>query len=304
MDTTAETDDTALRRSAPGPAKSIPEPAIEKPLIYRQFAWTRITHWVWAISLFFLLLTGLQIFNAHPALYIGDQSGFGFDNDVLKIGAENTEAGPRGYTETARCEVRHQRRARHVRPGRAAALRGVSRLGDDPVAITTSPPAASSISSSPGCWSARCSPGWSPAWSTAISAIWCRRLGDLKRLPRDIADHARLRFHHTRDYNTLQKLTYAVVLFVFFPLMILTGLAMSPGGDALLPFLPDLLGGRQTARTIHFVVMTLLVAFFVIHIVMILAAGPINELRSIITGWYRTDPAGRGRPSPPTERSA
>src|SRR4051812_36956557 len=67
-------------------------------VIYRQFAWTRVTHWVWAISLFFLLLTGLQIFNAHPALYIGDQSGFGFNNDVLKIGAENTEAGPRGYT--------------------------------------------------------------------------------------------------------------------------------------------------------------------------------------------------------------
>jgi len=114
--------------------------------------------------------------------------------------------------------------------------------------------------------------------------------GDIKQLPRDIADHARLKFHHTGRYNTLQKLTYAVVLFVFFPLMILTGLAMAPGGDALLPFLPDLLGGRQTARTIHFLVMALLVAFFVVHIVMILAAGPINELRSIITGWYRTDP--------------
>ena len=89
------------------------------------------------------------------------------------------------------------------------------------------------------------------------------------------------------------------MLFVFFPLMILTGLAMSPGGDALLPFLPDLLGGRQTARTIHFLVMALLVAFFVIHIVMILAAGPINELRSIITGWYRTDPPAENvRPQP------
>ena len=54
-----------------------------------------------------------------------------------------------------------------------------------------------------------------------------------------------------------------IVLFILFPLMILTGLAMSPGGNALLPFLPDLLGGRQTARTIHFVVMVLLVGFFV-----------------------------------------
>ena len=49
--------------------------------------------------LFFLLLSGLQIFNAHPTLYVGEQSGFGFNNEVLAIGAENTEDGPRGYTE-------------------------------------------------------------------------------------------------------------------------------------------------------------------------------------------------------------
>jgi thiosulfate reductase cytochrome b subunit len=74
------------------------EDAVENRLIYRQSAWTRVTHWLWAISLFFLLLTGLQIFNAHPALYIGDQSGFQFDNSVLRIGAENTPDGPRGFT--------------------------------------------------------------------------------------------------------------------------------------------------------------------------------------------------------------
>ena len=68
------------------------------PLIYRQSIWTRVTHWVWAICLFFLLLTGLQIFNAHPALYIGQQSGFEFENSVFKIGAVNTDAGPRGQT--------------------------------------------------------------------------------------------------------------------------------------------------------------------------------------------------------------
>ena len=93
------------------------------------------------------------------------------------------------------------------RNGRATWL---SRAGRPSRPTTTSRPAASSTSSSPGCWSARCSPGWSPASSTAISgATSCRRVDDLRRLPRDIADHARLRFHHTRDYNTLQKLTYA-----------------------------------------------------------------------------------------------
>jgi thiosulfate reductase cytochrome b subunit len=68
---------------------------------------------------------------------------------------------------------------------------------------------------------------------------------------------------------------------------------MSPTMDAVIPFLADILGGRQTARTIHFVMMALLVGFFIVHIVMIVAAGPLNELRSIITGWYRVDPPTR-----------
>jgi hypothetical protein len=67
-------------------------------LIYRQSVWTRMTHCgCGRFALFFLLLSGLQIFNAHPTLYIGDQSGFQFDNAVLSIGAQNTTDGPRGY---------------------------------------------------------------------------------------------------------------------------------------------------------------------------------------------------------------
>jgi thiosulfate reductase cytochrome b subunit len=63
-----------------------------------------------------------------------------------------------------------------------------------------------------------------------------------------------------------------------------------------LPFLPEVFGGRQTARTIHFTVMVLLVLFFIVHMLMIVAAGPINELRSIVTGWYRTDPPSNDQP--------
>jgi thiosulfate reductase cytochrome b subunit len=114
-------------------------------------------------------------------------------------------------------------------------------------------------------------------------------MADLRSLPRDIANHARLRFHHTADYNVLQKLAYASVLFVAFPLMIATGLSMSPSFNATAPWMLDLFGGRQTARTIHFITMIALIAFFAVHMIMILAAGPINELRSIITGWYRVD---------------
>jgi thiosulfate reductase cytochrome b subunit len=269
-------------------------------LVYRQFAWTRITHWIWAVSLFFLLLTGLQIFNAHPALYIGDQSGFQFDNYVLAIGPRKVDGEWRGITEVLGFKFD------------TTGVLGISGPAERP--------------------HYEAFPGWATipsyhdlatgrvihfffAWllfftlvAWLAASLWNRHFRDLvptpsdiRKLPRDIADHARLRFHHTKEYNTLQKLTYAIVLFIFFPLMILTGLAMSPSANALLPFLPDLLGGRQTARTIHFVVMALLVLFFIVHIVMILAAGPINELRSIITGWYRTDPPSD---QAATERSA
>ena len=58
--------------------------------------------------------------------------------------------------------------------------------------------------------------------------------------------------------------------------------------DAAWPWLLDVFGGRQTARTLHFAAMLLLVGFFVIHIAMVILAGPINEMRSMITGYYRT----------------
>ena len=268
-------------------------PAEAGPLVYRQSAWTRATHWAWAISLFFLLLTGLQIFNAHPALYIGDQSGFQFQNSVLSIRAENTDAGPRGYTTILGTKFD------------TTGVLGMSGPAERPRYVAF--PGWATIPSFHDLATGRvihfffawlfC--GTLMVW--LVASILNRHLrqllptpADFRRLPRDIAEHARLRFHHRREYNTLQKLTYAIVLFIFFPLMILTGLAMSPSANALLPFLPELLGGRQTARTIHFLVMSLLVLFFLVHVVMILAAGPINELRSIITGWYRTDPPGNG----------
>jgi thiosulfate reductase cytochrome b subunit len=220
-------------------------------LIYRQSIWTRLTHWLWAVCLFFLLLSGLQIFNAHPALYLGDQSGFEFDNAVLVLDPFPGWATIPSYTDLATGRVVH----------------------------------------------------FFFAWTlVAALLVWLiaslvnghakavlPRLADLKALRRDFADHMRLKFHHTRAYNPLQKLAYAGVLFVLLPLMIATGLAMSPGFNAIAPWLTEVFGGRQTARTVHFAVMVLLSGFFLIHMLMILAAGPLNELRSIVTGWYRSD---------------
>ena len=109
----------------------------------------------------------------------------------------------------------------------------------------------------------------------------------------DIKDHARLKFpvgEAALRYNILQKLAYCSVLFVLLPLVILTGLTMSPGIDAGIPFLPEMFGGRQSARSLHFIAAFGLVAFFVVHIIMVVLAGPYNEVRSMVTGWYRVPP--------------
>jgi thiosulfate reductase cytochrome b subunit len=260
------------------------------PLIYRQSIWTRVTHWVWAICLFFLLLTGLQIFNAHPTLYIGQQSGFEFDNAILSIGAVNSDAGPRGQTTVLGHAVD------------TTGVLGVSGTAERPV--FTAFPGAVTIPSYRDLGTGRVVHFFFGWIFVATMLIWfvasfvnghikrdiVPRGADIRGVPRDVADHATLKFKHGRTYGPLQKLSYFSVFFILFPLIVLTGLTMSPGMNAFAPWLLDLFGGRQTARTIHFITMAVLVAFFVIHIIMVVAAGPINELRSMITGWYRASP--------------
>jgi len=270
-------------------------PATKGPLVYRQSIWTRVTHWVWAVCLFFLLLSGLQIFNAHPVLYVGQQSGFEFDNAVLRIGAVNTPEGPRGRT---------------VLFGQTYDTTGVLGMsGPEASPVFTAFPGAVTIPSFRDLATGRVVHfffGWIFVAALFVWFLASFINGHLRRdilpkgsdiggLPRDVADHARFRFHHGRTYSPLQKLSYFAVFFVLFPLIILTGLTMSPGMDAAWPWLLDIFGGRQTARTIHFVVMMLLVLFFIVHIIMVLLAGPLNELRSMITGWYRTGPGTIGQ---------
>lgn len=263
-------------------------PRRKGPLVYRQSIWTRVTHWVWALCLFFLLLSGLQIFNAHPSLYIGQQSGFEFDNAVLDIGAVNTSEGPRGQTTLF---------------GHTFDTTGVLGMsGPEANPTFTAFPGAVTIPSYRDLATGRVVHfffGWilvatlfvwflASAINGHIKRDILPRGADIKGLPQDALDHARFRFHHGRSYAPVQKLTYFLVFVILFPLIILTGLTMSPGMDAAWPWLLDLFGGRQTARTIHFVAMALLVLFFIVHIIMVLLAGPFNELRSMITGWYRT----------------
>ena len=112
---------------------------------------------------------------------------------------------------------------------------------------------------------------------------------DLAHTGEAIVDHLKLKFPHgenARRYNVLQKLAYAGVIFVALPLIVLAGWTMSPGLDAVFSPLLTLFGGRQTARTIHFVVAFGLVAFVVVHVAMVLLTGVFNNMRAMITGWF------------------
>jgi len=103
----------------------------------------------------------------------------------------------------------------------------------------------------------------------------------------DVVDHLKLKFpkgEAARHYNPLQKFAYLGVIALLLPTMILTGLTMSPGMDAILPWLVELFGGRQSARTIHFIAASLLALFVIVHLAMVLLAGPINGIRAMITG--------------------
>jgi thiosulfate reductase cytochrome b subunit len=254
------------------------------PLVYRQRLLTRITHWVWAVCLFFLMLTGLQIFNAFPSLHIGKEAGIEYDNAILEIGAVEADTGLRGVTRVLGADFD------------TTGFLGVSNgeVRAFPAALTI--PSKTSLATGRiiHFFFAWVLVGTLALWLVASALNGHLRqlipgLADLRALPRDIADHARLRFHHSGEYSVLQKLAYASVLFLALPLMILTGLSMSPGFNAAAPWLLDLFQGRQTARTIHFLTMLALIGFFAVHMAMILLAGPLNEMRSILTGWYRTD---------------
>ena len=258
-------------------------------LIYRTPLAIRLTHWVNALALVVLLMSGLQILNAHPALYWGETSHF--ETPLAAIVSEPAADGqPRGilriggwaFDTTGWLGVSTSVSGRPVKvafPGWAT-LPGYHDLGQG------------------RSWHFFFA--WALVINGAIYALWnlfSGRLGrdliptlaQLRGIGRSILDHVLLRHPHgdeARRYNVLQKLTYIVVMFGLLPLMVATGLSMSPSVNAAAPWLSDILGGRQSARTLHFVAAFALVMFFIVHIVMVVLAGPLNELRSIITGWF------------------
>ena len=257
-------------------------------VIYRHRISTRLWHWGNALVLLVMLMSGLMIFNAHPRLYWG-QFGANQDAPWLQIGS----SGERGYLRIG---------------GLTLDTTGVLGRWQDQNGRTQQR-AFPSWATIPSNYNLALSRLWhlTFAWFFAgailLYLVWSAINGHLRRdlaprpaelTPRHLFDevkhHATLNFpkgEAARNYNTLQKLSYVAVLIVLIPLMVLTGLTMSPTMDTAWPWLLDLFGGRQSARSIHFIVAFLLVLFFLVHILMVLLAGPINEVLSMITGRYR-----------------
>jgi thiosulfate reductase cytochrome b subunit len=115
---------------------------------------------------------------------------------------------------------------------------------------------------------------------------------DWRSIGGSIIDHLRFRLptgEAAKHYNVLQKFAYLGVIFFLLPLMILMGLGMSPALDAVYPGWVDIFFGRQSVRTIHFVVAWALVLFVIVHVFEVIVSGFWNNLRSMITGYYRVE---------------
>jgi thiosulfate reductase cytochrome b subunit len=259
------------------PASAAPPDTI----VYRHRLPVRLWHWVNAFSVIVMLMSGLMIFNAHPHLYWGAY-GANPDHSWLDITAGHLRVGPVTIPTFG--------------------LLGVTPAGGRLVAF---PP----LVTIPSHYDLSGARHWHFffAWALVVPGLCYWLWGFARRhIPRDLApslhelkpshilhdigQHARLRFptgDAARRYNILQKLAYLSVIFGLLPLVILTGLTMSPALDAAWPWLLAVFGGRQSARSIHFLCAMGLAAFICVHLIMVVLAGPINEVRSMITGRYR-----------------
>lgn len=233
-------------------------------IAYRHRLPTRIWHWINAVTVIVLLMSGLMILNAHPRLYWG-KYGANFDHAWVDFGSRPFPGWatiPSSYNLAA-ARIWHLAFAWLLVVGLVAFL------------ITS-------------------------LWNRHVQRDLAPRREELApgHIWQDVKHHARLRFpagDAALRYNILQKISYVAVIFIFLPLMILTGLAMSPAMDAAWPWLVDVFGGRQSARSIHFIIAAALLAFIAVHLLMVLLAGPRNEIWSMISGRFRIPPeSGEG----------
>jgi len=226
----------------------------------RHSALVRVTHWVTTLAFFALLISGGEIVLSHPRFYWGETGNVNMRPWLNLHLPSSRDTVPTGYG--------------YVLPDQ----NGWSRYLHFQAA-------------------------WLAVATGLLYVLWGFFHGhfrrnvfpsasdlSLKQLGTSTMKHLRFERPDIREawsYNVLQRLTYLVVIFVLFPLMIWTGLAMSFGFTSAFPLAVRLLGGQQTARSLHFLVTILLVLFLLVHVVMIFVAGFRNRMRAMITG--RTD---------------
>ncbi len=260
-------------------------------VVYRHSALVRVTHWINALCFVLLLMSGLQIFNAHPSLYWGQASSF--DHPFISLDAvQDANGDVKGVTTVLGHSFN------------TTGVLGASRDDDGEMAARGFP----TWITIPSYQDLATGRRWHFffAWILALNGLvyfgnliakrrvtrdFALSLAELRSIPHSILEHARLRFPKgdaALHYNVLQKLAYLSVI-IAFPILILAGLTMSPGVDSGFPWLLELFGGRQSARTIHFLLASYLVLFLLVHLVMVLVSGLFNNLRSMITGRYRIE---------------
>ena len=138
------------------------------------------------------------------------------------------------------------------------------------------------------------------AFSGHLTRDLLPRREELRNIGRSIKDHLLFRRptgEAAKRYNVLQNLAYLMVIFGLLPLIIVAGMAMSPRLDAVYPGWVDLLGGRQSARTLHFLAAIGLLLFVLVHVFEVFVGGVWNQLRFMVTGWYAL-PADRQGKTP------
>lgn len=213
----------------------------------------RILHWINVVALLVLLTSGLQIFNAHPALYWGEQSYSGH-GPIFAL----ANGFPSWITLPTSQWLAMGRRW-HLFFAWVLVINGAIYL----------------------------------AYSTASRHLQRDirpTRGDLGAIPASVVDHLLLRRPRGVEalrYNPLQRVAYLAVIAFLLPFTILMGMGLSPGLDSLVPGWVDLFGGRQSVRTLHFLGAMGLVAFTAIHVIEVFLNDPLNELRSMITGRFR-----------------
>ena len=223
----------------------------------RHAAFVRVTHWLTAICFFALLISGVEILISHPRFYWGE-TGNVRTRPLFQMPIPSSRSTvPTGYGYVLP-DQNGWSRYLHFQAAWAAVLTGL-------------------VYAIWGLWTGHFRSNLFPAPSDRTwQSFW-----------RVIAKHIRLKRPDQAEalsYNVVQRATYLTVIFVLFPLVIWTGLALSPGFNSVLPAAVNGLGGRQSARTLHFFVSAFLLLFLIVHIAMVVFAGFMSRMRSMITG--------------------